>query len=279
MPVPPPLDPEAAAALAERLALARDEVRTASGELLEHYVDVGDGATQLAVETLADHAADALRALDDALGTAPGPCLRPPATPPLRGAPAPARARGLGSGVVSDPLVRGDAGPCSRVGGAMRSDAARLLHRQQTLERSLRELRGARGPAGQALRRPLEEQAGCSAGGGRPRPCGCRAAALRDRPGPGPRAVPAGRGVRARRRAGLEGTRVVEAWGPTSAPEAAGDGAPCCPSARPASTGPPRWSAGPGPRSQRAAAELVPAFTGVGRPPCAAHRALAPPPA
>jgi hypothetical protein len=49
------------------LARARDEVRTASGELLEHYVDVGDGATQLAVETLADHAADALRALDDAL--------------------------------------------------------------------------------------------------------------------------------------------------------------------------------------------------------------------
>ena len=67
MPVPPPLDPEAAAALAERLARARDEVRTASGELLEHYVDIGDGATQLAVETLADHAADALRALDDAL--------------------------------------------------------------------------------------------------------------------------------------------------------------------------------------------------------------------
>ena len=67
VPVPPPLDPAAAAALAERLARARDEVRTASGELLEHYVDIGDGATQLAVETLADHAADALRALDDAL--------------------------------------------------------------------------------------------------------------------------------------------------------------------------------------------------------------------
>ena len=37
VPVPPPLDPEAAAALADRLARARDEVRTASGELLEHY--------------------------------------------------------------------------------------------------------------------------------------------------------------------------------------------------------------------------------------------------
>lgn len=68
MPVPSPLDPEAVTALAERLVCARDEVMTASGELLEHFVDVGDGATQLAVELLADHAADALRALDDALG-------------------------------------------------------------------------------------------------------------------------------------------------------------------------------------------------------------------
>jgi hypothetical protein len=67
VPVPPPLDPEAVAALADRLARARDEVRSASGELLEHYVDVGDGATQLAVETLAEHAADALCALDAAL--------------------------------------------------------------------------------------------------------------------------------------------------------------------------------------------------------------------
>ena len=68
MPVPSRLDPEAVTALAERLVRARDEVTTASGELLEHFVDVGDGATQLAVELLADHAADALRALDDALG-------------------------------------------------------------------------------------------------------------------------------------------------------------------------------------------------------------------
>jgi hypothetical protein len=67
VPVPPALDPEVAAVLADRLARARDEVRASSAELLEHYVDIGDGATQLAVETLADHAADALRALDDAL--------------------------------------------------------------------------------------------------------------------------------------------------------------------------------------------------------------------
>jgi len=68
VPVPSPLDPEAVTALAERLIRARQEVATASGELLEHFVDVGDGATQLAVELLADHAADALRALDDAFG-------------------------------------------------------------------------------------------------------------------------------------------------------------------------------------------------------------------
>jgi len=68
VPVPSPLDPETLSALAERLVCARREVTTASGELLEHFVDVGDGATQLAVELLADHAADALRALDDALG-------------------------------------------------------------------------------------------------------------------------------------------------------------------------------------------------------------------
>ena len=96
MPVPPPLDPETAAALAERLARARDEVRAASGELLEHYVDIGDGATQLAVETLADHAADALRALDDALRDSTRALLAS-SDDPLRRCPrSPARAAGRG---------------------------------------------------------------------------------------------------------------------------------------------------------------------------------------
>ena len=41
----------------------------------------------------------------------------------------------------------------------MRSDAARLLHRQQTLERSVRELRASRGPEAVALRTRIAEQA------------------------------------------------------------------------------------------------------------------------
>jgi hypothetical protein len=37
----------------------------ASHELLAHYSDTGDAPTQRAVDTLIDHAADALRALTD----------------------------------------------------------------------------------------------------------------------------------------------------------------------------------------------------------------------
>ena len=120
--------------------------------------------------------------------------------------------------MVSDPLVRGDAVSCSRVGGAMRSDAARLLHRQQTLERSVRELRGARGPQAQALRGSVGEQA---------RLLGQVAADL-DRAGAAlqryatdlAQAMELARRAEASVRAAgleLEGTRVVEAWGPTSA--------------------------------------------------------------
>jgi len=95
VPVPSPLDPEAVTALAERLVRARDEVATASGELLEHFVDVGDGATQLAVELLADHAADALRALDDALGESASalPAVTGGTPAPAAAAPAPASHR------------------------------------------------------------------------------------------------------------------------------------------------------------------------------------------
>ena len=39
----------------------------ASHELLAHYNDTGDAPTQRAVDTLIDHAADALRALTDSL--------------------------------------------------------------------------------------------------------------------------------------------------------------------------------------------------------------------
>ena len=117
---------------------------------------------------------------------------------------------------MSDPLVRGDAVSCSRVGGAMRSDAARLLHRQQTLERSLRELRGVRSSQAQALRGSVGEQA---------RLLGQVAADL-DRAGAALQRYAtdlaqamelARRAEAAVRAAGLEldGTRVVEAWGPT----------------------------------------------------------------
>jgi hypothetical protein len=119
---------------------------------------------------------------------------------------------------VTDPLVRGDAVSCSRVGGAMRSDAARLLHRQQTLERSVRELRTARAPGAAALRASVEEQA---------RLLGVVAADL-DRAGAAlqryatdlAQARELARQAEASVRAAglqLEGTRVVEAWGPTSA--------------------------------------------------------------
>ena len=122
---------------------------------------------------------------------------------------------------MSDPLVRGDAGSCSRVGGAMRSDAARLLHRQQTLERSVRELRASRGPEAVALRTRIEEQA---------RLLGAVAADL-DRAGAALQryATDLAQALELSRRAEesvraaglrLEGTRVVEAWGPTGAPEA-----------------------------------------------------------
>jgi len=50
-----------AAALTRSSAAALD----ASHELLAHYADTGDPATQRSVDTLIDHAADALRALTD----------------------------------------------------------------------------------------------------------------------------------------------------------------------------------------------------------------------
>jgi hypothetical protein len=51
------------------MALTRSSMATleASHELLAHYSDTGDGPSQRAVDTLIDHAADALRALTDSL--------------------------------------------------------------------------------------------------------------------------------------------------------------------------------------------------------------------
>jgi len=55
-------------------ALKRSSTATldASHELLAHYSDTGDAPTQRAVNTLIDHAADALRALTDSLADISG---------------------------------------------------------------------------------------------------------------------------------------------------------------------------------------------------------------
>jgi hypothetical protein len=164
--------------------------------------------------------------------------------------------------VVSDPLVRGDAVSCSRVGGAMRSDAARLLHRQQTLERSLRELRGAGGPQALALRASVGEQV---------RQLGLVAADL-DRAGAAlqryatdlAQAMELARRAEASVRAAglqLEGTRVVEAWGPTSA-ETAGRRRALLPECQARVDRATSMVGRARATLQRVAVELVPAFAG-----------------
>ena len=60
---------DALAAAATRSSSAALE---ASHELLAHYGDTGDAPTQRAVDTLIDHAADALRALTDSLADISG---------------------------------------------------------------------------------------------------------------------------------------------------------------------------------------------------------------
>ena len=261
MPVPSPLDPEAVTALAERLVRARDEVTTASGELLEHFVDVGDGATQLAVELLADHAADALRALDDALGESAralpevtgGTCTAA-ARPRPRTGWSPAGERPAWSGATQGP-ARGWVAPCA-------ATPPGCCTGQQTLERSVRELRASRGPEAVALRTRIAEQA---------RLLGAVAADL-DRAGAALQryATDLAQALELSRRAEesvraaglrLEGTRVVEAWGPTGAPEAERRRAllPECQARVDRATslvGRARATL------QRAVAELVPAFTG-----------------
>ena len=61
-PDPTPLD-----AVVEALTRSNAAALEASHELLAHYNDTGDAPTQRAVDTLIDHAADALRALTDSL--------------------------------------------------------------------------------------------------------------------------------------------------------------------------------------------------------------------
>jgi len=56
--------------VAAQVARSSAAALEASHELLAHYADTGDDRTQRAVDTLIDHAADALRALSDSLADA-----------------------------------------------------------------------------------------------------------------------------------------------------------------------------------------------------------------
>lgn len=72
MPAEHRVDPMLLNAMAETLTRASTAALEASHELLAHYGDTGDAPTQRAVDTLIDHAADALRALTDSLADISG---------------------------------------------------------------------------------------------------------------------------------------------------------------------------------------------------------------
>ena len=81
MPAEQRLDPTAFDAVAGALKRAGAATLEASHELLAHYGDTGDAPTQRAVDTLIDHAADALRALTDSLADISGELEATVATP------------------------------------------------------------------------------------------------------------------------------------------------------------------------------------------------------
>lgn len=65
MPAENRVDPATVDVVAALLAGSSAAALDASHELLAHYADTGDSATQRGVDTLIDHAADALRAVHD----------------------------------------------------------------------------------------------------------------------------------------------------------------------------------------------------------------------
>jgi hypothetical protein len=67
MPAEHRVDPTLLDAVATALTRSGTAALEASHELLAHYGDTGDAPTQQAVDTLIDHAADALQALTDSL--------------------------------------------------------------------------------------------------------------------------------------------------------------------------------------------------------------------
>jgi hypothetical protein len=72
MPAEHHADPMLLNAMAEALTRSSTAALDASHELLAHYGDTGDAPTQRAVDTLIDHAADALRAITDSLADISG---------------------------------------------------------------------------------------------------------------------------------------------------------------------------------------------------------------
>ena len=67
MPAVDRVHPATLDAVAAQLARSSAAALEASHELLAHYADIGDASTQRTVDTLIDHAADALQSLTDSL--------------------------------------------------------------------------------------------------------------------------------------------------------------------------------------------------------------------
>ena len=70
MPAVDRVDPATLDAVAAQLARSSAAALEASHELLAHYADTGDASTQRTVDTLIDHAAEALQSLTDSLSEA-----------------------------------------------------------------------------------------------------------------------------------------------------------------------------------------------------------------
>jgi hypothetical protein len=70
MPAVDSVDPATLDAAAAQLARSSAAALEASHELLAHYADTGDASTQRTVDTLIDHAAEALQSLTDSLSEA-----------------------------------------------------------------------------------------------------------------------------------------------------------------------------------------------------------------
>jgi hypothetical protein len=70
MPAVDRVHPATLDAVAAQLARSSAAALEASHELLAHYADTGDDSTQRTVDTLIDHAAEALQSLTDSLSEA-----------------------------------------------------------------------------------------------------------------------------------------------------------------------------------------------------------------